>query len=292
MGRGLAAVLAPEALTVVVNVGDDSKMYGTLVCADLDTVVYTLAGINGPEGWGIANDTFTVMDHLAAAGVDTTFRLGDRDLAHCLARTAYLDRGGRLSDFVREQTQRLGIATAILPDSDDAIRTKVATAKGKVLDFQDYFVVRGQRDRVAGLEYRGAAQARPAPGVLAAIAAADIVVVAPSNPPLSIWPILAIPELEEAVRNHPVVVAVSPLIGGAAVKGPLVAVMQGLGLEATTAGIAAAYDGLLSHLVVDRSDAADVATDLGVETVLADTLIEEPAAAAQLATTVVGLAAR
>ncbi len=291
MARGLAGVVAPEQLTVVVNVGDDARIYGALVCADLDTVTYTLAGVEGPHGWGRAGDTHHVMDHLAAMGIDTGFRLGDQDLAHCLARTIFLDEDGTLTDFTRRATIRLGIEATVLPASNDPVRTKILTAAGETLDFQDYFVLRGQRDQVAGLEYRGAEAAAPAPGVVEAIAGADIVVIAPSNPPLSIWPVLALTEIRAAVRRHQCVVAVSPLIGGEAVKGPLVAVMEGLGLPPTNAGIAEAYRELqLANLVIHESDRADADSIAGA--IPAQTLIGEAAAAEDLAMLVLGLAPR
>lgn len=285
MARGLAAVLAPADLTIVVNVGDDARIYGVLVAADLDTVTYTLAGIAGPRGWGIGGDTHVVMDHLTTIGVDTYFQLGDRDLAHCLARTAFLDDGGTLSGFTRDSTRRYGIACSVLPASDDPIRTKIVTAAGDLLDFQDYFVRRNQRDAVARVEYHGATTAVPAPGVLDAIVAADVIIIAPSNPPLSIWPMLAMPALQEAVAGHPRVVAVSPLIAGKAVKGPLVEVMTGLGLEPSSAGIVAAYDGVLDGLAIDRADAAsqDQLSVSGLPVLVADTLIAEQEAATRLA---------
>lgn len=289
MARGLVAAVEPGHLTIIVNVGDDSLMYGTLVSADLDTVTYTLAGINGPQGWGIAGDTHTVMGHLENFGVDTSFRLGDRDLAHCLARTAALAAGRSLSDFTRDTCERFGIACTIVPASDDPIRTKIKTPDGALLDFQDYFVLRRHQDAVAGLEFRGAAGARPAPGGVAALDAADVVVIAPSNPPLSIWPMLAMDGLREAVLANKTVVAISPLIGGRAVKGPLVEVMEGLGLPASNAGIVAAYDGALTHLVIDRTDAAesDELTRLGIDVIVADTMIAHPEAAGILARTVI-----
>jgi len=291
MARGLNAVLPPDNLTIVVNVGDDETMYGALVSADLDTVTYTLAGIEGPHGWGVDGDTHVVMEHLETMGVDTTFRLGDRDLAHCLARRMAIESGEPLSSFTAAATARLGIECRVLPATDDLIRTKIQTADGELLDFQDYFVVRGQRDVVGGLEFRGAESARPAPGVLAAIQAAEIVVVAPSNPPLSIWPMLAMPDLAMAVRRHPCVVAVSPLIGGKAVKGPLVAVLNGLGIEPSTAGILETYAGLLSHLVVSPDDGLSPGVgSAGVELVAAETLISQPTAAARLAGRILDLA--
>lgn len=285
MGRALAAALPDDQLTVIVNVGDDTAMYGALVCADLDTVTYTMAGINGRRGWGIAGDTLVVMGHLAAAGIDTTFQLGDQDLAHCLARTAHLDAGGTLTEFTRSAAARLGIGATILPASDEPIRTLIETAAGERLEFQDYFVLRGHRDTVVGLEYRGLESAQPAPGAVDAITSADLVVIAPSNPPLSIWPILGLPEIGAAVRRHPRVVAVSPLIGGRAVKGPLVEVMEGLGLPPTNVGVATAYEGLLSHMVIDRSDAADTEelSRLGIKVIVTNTLITGQGAGAALA---------
>lgn len=292
LARGLAAVLAPEALTIVVNVGDDSIQYGAHVAADIDTVAYTLAGINGPHGWGIAGDTHVVIDHLAAFGEDTSFRLGDRDLAHCLARTMFLAGGGTLSAFTARSCADLGLTAAILPASDDPIRTKIRTNEGELLDFQDYFVRRRQRDTVSGLEYAGAEAATPAPGVIEAIEEAAVVIIAPSNPPLSVWPILAISDLAAAVRRHPRVVAVSPLIGGEAVKGPLVAVMKGLGLPPTNAGIAAAYDGFTRRLAIDTSDSGEAGAlaAAGVDVLVTPTLIPELPAAAHLAAEVLSWA--
>ena len=284
MARGLAAVLPPSQLTVVVNVGDDDDIYGVRVCADLDTVLYTAAGIEGPAGWGVAGDTFQVMDQLQAAGVDTSFRLGDRDFGHCLARTLHLG-GGTLSDFTREEAERRGLGFTLLPATDDSMRTTIINGAGARLSFQDYFVRRGQSDEVVGLDFVGAATATPAPGVLNAIRTADVVFIAPSNPPLSIWPILAIEAIGAAVADHDQVIAVSPLIGGKAVKGPLVAVMEGLGLTPNHSGICAAYEGVIDRLVIDTSDADEAASIAawGIEPLVAPTLIAEPEAGASLA---------
>jgi LPPG:FO 2-phospho-L-lactate transferase len=292
MARALAAVLDPGDLTVVVNVGDDDRIYGVHVSADLDTVTYTLAGMEGPAGWGMADDTFTVMEHLAERGVDTWFRLGDRDLATCLQRTAALEAGTPLSAATAAVSAGLGVAATVLPVSDDPVRTKITTAAGESLDFQEYFVGRGHRDEVAAVAYEGAAQARPAPGVLEAIATAAMIVIAPSNPPLSVWPILAVPGVREAVAAKGLVVAVSPLFGGKALKGPADRVMASLGLPAGTAGVLAAYDGLLSHLVVDLADRADTTlTTPGVEVLAADTRLGDRDAAARFGTWICALGA-
>jgi len=285
MARGLAAVLPPAALTVVVNVGDDDEIYGLHVSPDLDTVAYTLAGREGPPGWGVAGDTFAVMGHLGALGVDTNFRVGDADLAVNLARTAALRCGESLSAVTVRLAAALGLACRLLPATDDCLRTRVHTAAGEWLSFQDYFVLRGHRDEVAEVRYEGAGAARPAPGVLEAIAAASLVVVAPSNPPLSIWPILAVPGIRDAMAAAPRVIAVSPLFGGRALKGPADRVMAALGLPAGNSGVLAAYDGLLTDLVVDQGDAADVATLAGTAVRLhaADTRIAARDDAARLA---------
>lgn len=283
MARGLAAALPPAALTVVVNVGDDEEIYGLAVCPDLDTVAYTLAGREGPPGWGVAGDTFTVMGQLGALGVDTHFRVGDADLATNLARTAALRSGEALSAVTARLAAALGLSCLLLPATDDCLRTRLRTVAGEWLSFQEYFVLRGHRDEVAGVSFDGARSAEPAPGVLEALQAAAAVVVGPSNPPLSIWPILAVPGIRDAVADAPRVIAVSPLFGGKALKGPADRVMAALGLPAGNAGVLAAYDGLLTDLVVDQGDAADVAAlgGAGVRLHAADTRIAEPAAAAR-----------
>ncbi len=282
LARGLARVVPADLLTVVVNVGDDDEVYGVHVAADVDTVVYTLAGREGPHGWGVAGDTFTVMGHLSDLGVDTSFRLGDRDLATCLHRTAALRAGQPLSSVTAGIALELGVLPTVLPATDDRLRTKLRVAGGEWLSFQDYFVRRGHADEVIGIEFEGAAEAKPAPGVADAIAAADLVVIAPSNPPLSIWPILAVGALREAVATAGRVVAVSPLFGGKAVKGPAAEVMATLGLPQGNAGVAAAYEGLITDLVVDTGDAADISLageHLAVHA--ADTRIADPDAAAR-----------
>ena len=181
--RSLRTRLTAAQLTVVGNVGDDDYLYGVPVSADLDTLVYTLAGIEGPEGWGIRRDTFTVMDHLASLGVDTSFRLGDRDLSICLLRSQWLTSGGRLSDATASIRAGLGVDTIVLPASDDTIRTRIRTVEGSWLSFQEYFVGRRHQDEVADIEYAGAERAEPAPGVIEAIEAANIVA-HPFMPPL------------------------------------------------------------------------------------------------------------
>jgi len=285
MGRGLAAVVPPASLTIVVNVGDDEEIYGVHVAPDLDTVAYTLAGREGPQGWGVAGDTFVVMGHLDALGVDTRFRLGDADLALSLMRTAALGSGEVLSALTGRVAAALGVPCRLLPATDDRLRTRVRTQGGEWLSFQDYFVLRGHGDEVTEVRYDGATGARPAPGVLAALRDAALVVIAPSNPPLSIWPILAVPGIREALAAVPRVVAVSPLFGGKALKGPADRVMAALGLPPGNAGVLAAYEDLLTALIVDQGDRADLAAlgDGAVRLHAADTRIADPAAAARFA---------
>lgn len=280
MARALAGVLHPEQLTVIVNIGDDDEMYGLHVSPDVDTVLYTLAGIEGPQGWGRRGDTFNAMAGLRDFGVDTTFQLGDRDLALCLRRTIHLSEGGSLSSFTEDAAAALGVEVRVLPVTDDRLRTKVLVRDGGWLDFQDYFVLRRHRDRVRGVRFDGAEQARPAPGVIGALAEANAVVIAPSNPILSVDPILAVPGLREIVAEKPVVAAVSPLFRGEAIKGPAASIMADLGLPPGNEGVLRAYDGLISHLVVDAGDVDD-AIRLGgdaVDVLAADTRIIEPEA--------------
>jgi LPPG:FO 2-phospho-L-lactate transferase len=284
--RALAAVIPATHLTVIGNVGDDEVRYGVHISADLDTITYTLAGIEGPHGWGIAGDTFGVMDQMAALGEDVTFRLGDRDLANCLLRTIRLAAGEPLSATVTEAATALGVAVPILPATDDPLRTEVLTTTGERLAFQEYFVIRANRDEVAALSFVGTDEAAPTPGVIEAIDAADLVIIAPSNPPLSIWPILAVAQIAEAVGDHDRVAAISPLFGGVPLKGPADRVLASLGLPAGNAGVAAAYEGHIGDLIIDVGDAADVGalSKLGLTVHTLDTRMGEPDAGKRFAT--------
>ena len=280
MARGLAA-LDDIDLTVVVNVGDDEVVYGLHVSPDLDTVVYTLAGVEGPEGWGLTADTFTVMKRLSLFGTDTRFRIGDRDLATHLFRTQELLAGATLSDVTARTAAALGVPGTILPATEDTLRTMIKTAGGEWLSFQEYFVMRRHEDEVADLRFEGAAMAAPAPAVITAIEAAEAVIIGPSNPPLSIWPILAIRDIASAIEAADRVMAVSPLIGGRALKGPADRVMASLGLPGGNAGVVAAYGGLLNDLVIHTGDANERAElgKLGVKIHVGDTRIADPTAA-------------
>ncbi len=284
LARGLAAVLPPEHLTVIVNVGDDEEVYGLHVSPDLDTVLYTLAGREGPHGWGVAGDSFDMMERLAGLGIDTTFRLGDEDLVTNVFRTLALESGSSLTEIVDKLAASMGIAHRIVPVTDDPLRTRIRTVEGEWLSFQEYFVMRAHRDEVAEVVYAGADEAAAAPGVLEAIDRADLVVIAPSNPPLSVWPILAVPGVRKAVARAATVV-VSPLFGGKALKGPADRVMASLGLPPGNTGVLAAYEGLVDRLVIDRGDAAeaDRLAASGTAISVLDTRIADPAAAASFA---------
>ncbi|MBW3666490.1 MAG: 2-phospho-L-lactate transferase [Actinobacteria bacterium] len=288
LGVGLAA-LEDVDLTIVVNVGDDDLVHGLAVSPDLDTVVYTLAGVEGPLGWGRAGDSFRFNDELARFGVDTSFRLGDLDLAVNVYRTRRLAEGASLSTVTVEVCTAFGVATLVVPASDEPVRTMVRIEGGEELAFQEYFVARRAEDTVAALRFEGAEDAKPAPGVLDGVADADVVVIGPSNPPLSIWPILSIPGIREAVATHPRVVAVSPLIGGRTVKGPAARVMASLGLPPGNAGVVEAYRGLLDGLVIDESDDPGEVEGIGedIDILSTPTLIEDPEEARRLAREIV-----
>ncbi|MBT8247475.1 MAG: 2-phospho-L-lactate transferase [Acidimicrobiia bacterium] len=285
MARGLNA--ACTDLTVVVNVGDDEEIYGLSVSPDLDTVVYTLAGREGPDGWGLAGDTCETMDRLGDFGLDNRFRIGDRDLATNLFRTARLREGMALSAITADIASHLGVTARVLPATDDAVPTRVRSG-AEWMSFQEYFVLRAGADRVDELEFEGAEQAQPAPGVLDAIRQAAVVVIAPSNPPLSVWPILAIPGIRDALSRAGRVVAVSPLFGGKALKGPADRVMASLGLAAGNQGVVDAYEGLITDLVADAADAGEsIMTAATVHHL--DTRIADPETAARFATTLLEL---
>jgi LPPG:FO 2-phospho-L-lactate transferase len=288
LARGLDAVLGTD-LSVVVNVGDDETIHGLHVSADLDTVVYTLAGVEGSEGWGRSEDTFVFNEELARFGVDNSFRLGDLDLALNLFRTRELERNEVLSVITRKIAASFHIEAAVIPATDDSLQTEVRVEGDGWISFQDYFVLRRHQDKVNELRFVGGESADPAPGVIDAIDEADAIVIAPSNPPLSIWPILAIGKIKEAICAHPRVVAVSPLFGGKALKGPADAVMASLGLPAGSAGVAEAYRGIIDTLIVDHEDAADANVLPEIEVRSMDTRIKDAGRARSFAEELLGL---
>jgi LPPG:FO 2-phospho-L-lactate transferase len=258
LADGLAHLLG-ENLAVIVNTGDDFEHLGLPIAPDLDTVMYTLAGIANPEtGWGVAGESWNFMAQLARLGGPSWFRLGDRDLATHALRRAALDAGAPLTAVTAELCRRLGIRAPVLPMSDDPVRTIVHSAEGD-LPFQEYFVARRCAPTVAGFSFAGIDQARPSGAVVAALnsAALEAVIFCPSNPFVSIDPILALPGFRDLLAAARVpVIAVSPIIGGAAVKGPAAKMMRELGLEPSAAAVAAHYQGLLDGFVLDEADAA------------------------------------
>jgi LPPG:FO 2-phospho-L-lactate transferase len=258
LALGLYHAVPPGRLAVVVNTGDDFEHLGLHVSPDVDTVLYTLAGLADPErGWGRAGETWHFMDALRALGGETWFQLGDRDLAMHVERTRFLDGGGALTSFVEQAADALGIDARILPMTDDRVRTMVETDLGE-LAFQRYFVERRCAPVVRRLRFEGAAAARPSAPVLETLSdpALRAIVFCPSNPYLSVDPILAIPGLHAALgRSAAPRIAVSPIIGGQAVKGPTAKIMTELGVPTTTLSIAAHYRGLIDGLVIDEADA-------------------------------------
>lgn len=278
--RGLAGIGEID-LSAVVNVGDDDFIYSLALSPDLDTVTYTLADLHSESrGWGRDDESWNVMDELARFPVDASFRIGDRDLALNLYRTTRLGDGASLSEITAEITRAFDLRTILLPASDERIATQVES-DGSWLDFQDYFVRRRHAIAVSGVRFVGIEDARPAPGVLEALDGADAIVIGPSNPILSIWPILGVPGIRDAIAGRRVMV-VSPLIGGKAVKGPLADLMPALGFTPDTSGVIDSYGGLATDVVVHHGDAPQ--HDVGAVIHVSDTLIADPASATRLAT--------
>jgi LPPG:FO 2-phospho-L-lactate transferase len=284
--QGLTRITDPRRVTIIGNTGDDEDFFGLHVAPDLDTVVYTLAGrVDRTQGWGLAGDRFACLDALGALGLPTWFRLGDRDLATHLYRTLALRGGKTLAEVTAALARRHGVHARVLPMSNDPVRTFVHTERG-ALPFQTYLVRDRGRGRVRRIELRGARAARPAVGVLAALRRTDAIVIAPSNPLVSIGPILAVRGVRTALaRRRAPAAAVSPLVGGRPVKGPLHRMLRGLGLEVSPRGVARCYRGLIDVFVLDRADAAWAGRieALGMRVVVTDTVMRTPARAARLA---------
>lgn len=255
MAHGFQQVLPAGNLSVIVNVADDFELFGLRISPDLDTVTYTLAGIADPDaGWGIRGDTHRALEMLGRLGAERWFSIGDSDLATHVRRTQLLRGGTLLTDVSRSFTAALGVPSHIFPATDQAVRTIVQTDEGE-LDFQAYFVQRGQRDEVRAVRFAGNDLARPTEAALAAIGAADLVVIAPSNPIVSIGPILALPGMREALA-HAATMAVSPIVAGRALKGPADRMLATLGHEASALGVARLYADVVDRFVVDEADAA------------------------------------
>ncbi len=278
LAAGLQAALSPGDLSVVVNTADDFDLWGLRVCPDLDTVMYTLAGLANPEtGWGVADESFAALAMISAYGEDAWFKLGDRDLATHILRTQRLGAGMRLTEVTAGLAAALGVQSVLLPMCDEPVSTALKTRAGW-LDFQEYFVRRGQRDEVWGVELRGIEDAHVPAEVSDVISEAQAIVFCPSNPVVSIEPILAVPKMRELLANSPAPkVAVSPIVGGRALKGPADKMLRSLGYEASAAGVARMYAGLVDAMVVDQIDGGeeDAISGLGMDVLVTGTVMHD-----------------
>ena len=286
LASGLQAALLEGSLTVVVNTADDFRLWGLHISPDLDTVMYTLAGLaNAATGWGLAGDTWSGLDMLSRYGRDTWFRVGDMDMATHVLRTQMLSEGLTLTQATGALAASLGVPTRILPMCDERVETLVETSEG-TLGFQDYFVRRRHADAVTGVSFEGIDSARPTAEVRDALGEASAVIFCPSNPIVSIGPILAVPGMQGAIeRARSVKVAVSPIVGGVALKGPAADMLRTMGHEVSPVGVAALYAGTIDGMVIDRVDAtlAPRIRDMGIETEIADTIMSTEADRRELA---------
>ncbi|MFN2490084.1 MAG: 2-phospho-L-lactate transferase [Actinomycetota bacterium] len=283
---GLQAALPPGNLVAIVNTADDDTIYNVHVAPDVDIVTYWLAGrADRSRGWGLEGDSFAMVEALERLGAESWFRLGDADLATCIFRTTRMAQGATLSSVADEIRRALGVATRVLPMTDNRVRTLVDCADGRTLSFQEYFVRERTRPEVASVRYDGCADSKPAPGVLEAIDAADAVVVCPSNPVLSVAPILGLAGVRDALAAHPSVIAVTPIVAGAALKGPADRLLVSLGGSASAAGVARLYADFCDVFVVDASDPGELETisALGMRAEAADTIMSDQDASERLA---------
>jgi len=287
--QGLAAVVPPHDITVVSNTGDDVEMFGLHISPDTDIVIYALAGAVNPDtGWGLQGDTFAVVDALQRFGYERWFNLGDRDLATAIHRTRRLREGHPMHDIVAEIGRAWGLDVTILPMSNDPIETRITGPDGE-LPFQEYMVRLRTEVDVHAISFAGADRATPAPGVLDAVNEARAVILAPSNPFVSIGPILAVPGIREALSTTSATrIAISPIIAGQVVKGPAAKMLQSLGHEVSAAGVAEIYSGLIDVMVIDEQDRAlsPRVEALGMRCVVTDTMMTSPGRKAELASAV------
>jgi len=286
-------VISPEKITVIVNTGDDLEYLGAYISPDIDIITYTLAGIVDPDkGWGIKDDTYNCMRQLDKYSAETWFRIGDRDFGTHLFRTAYLQQGFSLSEVTEKIRNLLGIKVKILPMSNERVATRIKTPAG-ILDFQEYFVKRKFSDPVIDVTYEGAANAVPTEAVLTTLKKSEVIILSPSNPILSIGPMLAIPKIREALgRSSGKIVGVSPIIGGKAVKGPLDRLMESLGLEVSPLGVAQLYKGFLEGFVIDEVDKSSKSRieRLGMKVTTTHTIMDSEDAKTRLAKDTIALA--
>jgi LPPG:FO 2-phospho-L-lactate transferase len=292
---GLTRVIAPERVFIIGNTADDAEVHGLHISPDLDTVTYALAGLANPQhGWGVRGDSFRCLEALGRLGADTWFQLGDLDLATHLHRTERLRQGATLSAVTSEISRVLNIRSTLIPMSDQRVRTRICTPSGE-LEFQTYFVKRRARDRVTAMHFEGASAASPAPGLLEAIAQAEAIILCPSNPFISIGSILAVPGIREALqRRRDRVAAISPIVGGQALKGPAARMMKSLGHKASAAEVARLYQDFVGVFVLDTVDGKQAAQveALNMRPVVTDTImrgLREKKALARVVTRELGI---
>ena len=292
---GLRQVIPPEQLTIIVNTGDDLLWWGLYVSPDIDSITYVLAGLLSKErGWGVKGDTFYCLQAMGQLGQPIWFHAGDRDLAVHLTRSQLMAEGRTLSEATAEITAKVGVTARILPMSDSRVETRVLTPNMGELSFEEYFVKRWYQDPVESVRFAGAENAKPAPGVLDAIQAADLVLLAPSNPVSSIGPILAVPGIREALQKTPaILVAISPIVGDAAVSGPAGILMSAMGYPVSIAGVATMYSDLIDLLIVDDRDqqAAEELRRTGFRVHCTNTMMRTASEKAALAQAVLNFAA-
>ncbi len=283
---GLARAVGGANLTAVVNTGDDARIYGVHVSPDVDICTYWLAGVADTErGWGIERDSFRFVEALGARGGDNWFRLGDGDLATCVYRSGRLGDGATLTDVTAEIAGSFGVESRLLPMSDDRVGTQLLTADGRWLEFQDYFVKERTAPEIERIRYQGIEDAKPAPGVLDALVESDVIVVCPSNPLLSVAPILDLPGVRDVLRAHPRAVAVSPIVRGAALKGPADRLLARLVGDSSASAVAKLYADFCDLFVCDLTDTREVerARAAGVEAIALDTVMTDHDASERLA---------
>jgi LPPG:FO 2-phospho-L-lactate transferase len=291
--EGLAAEIDPAELTVICNTGDDAIFHGLYISPDIDTITYTLAGLSDPaKGWGIAGDTFAVLEQLRRLGNEAWFNLGDKDLATHITRTQLLNEGGKLSEITERMRRMLGVQSTILPMSDDRVETRVTTAQGEI-SFQEYFVKERWAQEVSAVRFADAENSQPTPGVIAAILNAQAIVVCPSNPITSIGPILAVPGMRLALAESAApIVGVSPIIGATAISGPAHKLMIACGSKASALGVAKRYRDFLDTLIIADEDRRLIPEiqQLNIRAVTADIRMPDPAHKRRLAREVLALA--
>ena len=289
---GLQDALDPTGLTAIVNTADDASMYGVYVSPDVDIVTYWLSGLaDTSRGWGLQDDTFNLVAGLERLGLETWFSLGDADFATCLFRTNRMAAGATLSAVTDEIRRALGVQARVLPMSDDPVQTRIVTEDGRTLEFQEYFVKERQEPALREVRFAGIGDAKPAPGVLDAISDAARVLLCPSNPVVSLAPILTLSGVRDALKEHPDVVAVSPIIEGRAVKGPADKMLPTVGAEVSAAGVAGLYADFCTTFVVDETDIDQIAAieELGLRAVALNTLMTDKGKSVELAKALLAL---